>query len=103
MTITAPTPLMPPAVREQLRAAYHSMEARGIYPEAQTADRFAEIFWAEEQTDSFNVGCCDFPDRQALAYAVMALRYLCAVERGVGVELLRLAADDIETRMREDQ
>lgn len=97
-------PLMPPtAVREQLRNAYRAMETRGIYPEAATADRFAELFWAEEQTDSFDIGCCDFQDRQALAYAIVALRYLCAVERGVAVELLRLAADDIETRIREDQ
>jgi hypothetical protein len=101
--MTTPTHQMPPAVRNQLRAAYRAMEARGIYPEAATADRFAELFWAEEQTDSFDIGCCDFGDRQALAYAIVALRYLCAVERGGAVELLRLAADDIETRIRQDR
>ncbi len=82
-------------VRDQLRSAYDAMKAAGIDPGMPTADSFAEWFYAEEETGTFNVGCCDFNDRPALVYAVTALRFLCAVEHQAAAELLELALAEI--------
>ena len=90
---------VPPAeVREQLRGAYEAMTAAGIYPGMPTADSFAESFYTDEETHTFNVGCCDFNDRPALVYAVTALRLLCAVEHQAAAELLELALAEIRNR-----
>ena len=95
MTVTT----MPTEIRNQLRNAHRTMTRRNIDPGTPDPDSFADWFWTEEQTDTFDIGCCDFTDRPARAYIVTALRQLCGVERQAAIELLELAAADLKARL----
>jgi hypothetical protein len=89
---------MTPETRTQYRRAYNTMTQHGINPGTPDANNFADWFWAEEQTNTFDVGCCDFTDRPAMTYIVTALRHLCGVERHAAIKLLELALTDLKER-----
>jgi len=62
------------------------------------AARYAARFMAEEDADSFCIGCANFDTNQAFIFIIEAARLLCGGNDGnpVAVKLLRLAINEIE-------
>jgi hypothetical protein len=100
---------------EQLDRAYRQMATEARYRPAAPSDGFGNItapladldldaeseayaraWWAEEDSLSFHVGCCEYQTREATVYLIEAARALCAGNRALGHALLRLAASSLD-------
>ncbi|MCV7317268.1 hypothetical protein H7J77_17170 [Mycolicibacillus parakoreensis] len=84
-------------IAQEIDRAYTEMVTRRIHPLAPNLKRFRDDFWTETETQQYHLGVPDARDNAALAIGVTALRHLCGVAPEVAVELLRLAADEIES------
>lgn len=53
--------------------------------------------WAEEEdTQTFRIGCCNFPTRPATIYTVEAARLMCGVADEEALRLLKMAVAELE-------
>lgn len=64
------------------------------------ASAYATGWRVEEDRGAYEVGSPDYPDRPALIYVIEAARLLCGTDHRRAAQLLRLAADDIDARVR---
>lgn len=56
---------------------------------------YAQRFSAEEDAQTFNLGCCDFPTRPAAVFAIEAVRCLMGCEPDIALRLLRMAVAEL--------
>jgi hypothetical protein len=108
---------LPTNIRKQIESAYRTMAEEGRYRPAAPSDglgnlavpveeldlqaesaQYAEEWWAEEDSQSFDIGCCNHDTRPATIFAIEAARNLCAGTSGnaAALRLLKLAVKDLE-------
>ena len=92
-----------PTAHRQIRSALRRMREEANYdpagPSAITdRAKYAHRWWAEEDDCRYWIGCPDFSDREALIFAVEAAREICGGDTETAARLLRMAADDLESR-----
>ncbi len=100
---------------DQIADAYRAMARRARYRPAAPSDGLGNItvpdeqldlegecdaytrhWYREEEAQAFRIGCCDFSARPALIYTVEAARMTCGMEYDVAMELLKMAAEELE-------
>jgi hypothetical protein len=64
----------------------------------QEAERYAQWWWKEENSDQYLIGCPDFRDRPALIFLVEAARNLCGGNVPLAQRLLDMARADLTAR-----
>lgn len=70
-----------------------------LEPLHREALRYGQRFAEEEETHQFHVGCPDGHDAAALMFIIEAARQMCGCQQDLAVQLLRMAADDIASRL----
>jgi hypothetical protein len=99
-------------VAVQLDRAYRTMAERARYRPAAPSDGFGHIngplnisresreyalSWArDEDRLVFQIGCCNYPTREATVYLVEAARALCGADDGLARDPVRLAAEALD-------
>jgi hypothetical protein len=92
------------AVHQQVASAYRVMAAKAGYRPEPKSRGYVREWWASEQSQTFEVGCCDMETRRATIYAVEAARLMCAGLAGQdsALALLKLAVEELTTVMAEN-
>ena len=112
---------LPADVLKQVEGAYQAMATEARYRPAAASDGFGHItvpeeglslkkeatsyakrWWAEEDSQSFHIGCCNHCTRPATIFVIEAARNLCAGRMGnaTALRLLKLAVKDLEKEIR---
>lgn len=68
---------------------------------AREACDYAKRFDAEEDDRAFNIGCSNFTTNRALIWVIEAGRELCGGQDDVALELLKMAADEVQKESRQ--
>lgn len=62
---------------------------------------YVENWWKEEEAQDFNIGCPSHEGRKALIWTVEAARLICAVAYEPALQLLKMAAEEVERAQEE--